>query len=275
MNYQQTLLAPVTIALCGLLYFPNAYSDTSAKTYHCNYYARDAVEQQRKNLQFQCGYQSLRWSSNKEGQQKWCMTVRESISNKENRTRKEMLDRCFKEKTSLSNSKNHPKIPNRCKDPKGHYTPIKSIYSWYRYQQKIRTPVKQGLISSDFNRDGRSDYIFIEQDKKQGVQLTTCLSRKNSKSYNRKPTSIGFSAKGDALISDDIEISLQGKQLHITRRYFEHNAGSSNADGYYSYNNDKQIFELKSSFNSNAGIPMEPDYTESYPIHTPTLAKTL
>ena len=275
MNYKQNLLAPVTISLCGLLYLSSAYSDTSAKTYHCNYYARDAVEQHKKNLQFHCGYQSLRWSSNKRSQQQWCMTTRESISAKENAIRKEMLERCFKEKTSLTNTRNHPKIPNSCRDQKRHYTPIKSIYSWYRYQREIRTPVKNGLIRFDFNRDGRLDYIFIEQDKKQGVQLTTCLSRKNANLYTRKPTSLGFSAKGDSLMSDGIDISLQGKQLHIIRRYFEHNAGSSSADGYYNYNNEKQIFELKSFLNNSAGMPMGPDYTESYPMHIPTLSKTL
>jgi hypothetical protein len=273
-NYQQNNFAQI-IALCGLLYFSNAYSDTPAKTYHCNYYANDAVEQHKKNLKFHCGYQSLRWSSNKGGQQKWCMTVRESISGKENNIRKEMLDRCFKEKTSLSNVKNHPKMPNRCRDPKGHYTPIKSIYSWYRYQREIRTPVKNGLITFDFNRDGRLDYVFIEQNKKQGVQLTTCFSHKNTNSYLRKPTSLSFSAKGDSLMSDGIDISQKGWQLHITRLYFEHNAGSSSANGYYNYNKHKQIFELKKTLNSSAGIPMAPDYTKAYPIHIPTLSKIL
>ena len=275
MKYQQYALIPITIAICGLLYFPNAYSDTSARRYHCNYYASDAVEQHKQNLQFNCGYKSLRWNSDKAGQRKWCMSVRETISNKENEVRKKMLDQCFKAKISLTNTNNHPEIPNSCKDSKGNYTPIKSIYSWYRYQKEIRTPVQNGLISADFNRDGRLDYIFIEQNKKQNVQLTTCFSHKGSNSYKRKLTSISFSAEGDSLMSDSYNISMLGKRVHLSLSYFEHNAGSSSSDGYYRYNPDQHVFELKDSTVRSAGIPIGADYTEPYPIHTPRPPETL
>jgi len=276
-NNQQSLsiFIKIGIALFIFMSFPVAYAETSARAYQCDYYSRDAVEQYKKNLQFDCGFKGLRWSNNKAGQRKWCMSVRKSITDKENNIRKKMLERCFKTKTSLKNKSNHPNIPDRCKDPKGLYTPIKSIYSWYRYKREVRTPVAKGVIKFDFNGDGGLDYIFIEQNKKQNVQLTTCLSDKKNKSYRRKVTRIAFSAKGDSLSSEGYDISIKDKQLQISFSYFEHNAGSSFAEGFYAYNNHKHIFELKDSISNGAGIPMPPDYTQSYPIYIPTPPKTL
>lgn len=263
------------VALSCFMSFPVAYAENTQRDYQCNNYSRDAVEQHKKNLQFNCGFKGLRWSHNKAGQRKWCMTVKKSITDKENSVRRKMLDDCFKTKTSLNNRRNQPSIPYRCKDSKGFYTPIKSVYSWYRYQRTIRTPVKNGLIKSDFNHDGQPDYIFIEQDKKKNVQLTTCISTKNNKSYQRKVTSIRFSVKGDSLMSEGYNILMKGRELQISFTYFEHNAGSSFAEGFYAYNNRKHLFELKDSMSSSSGVPMPPNYTDLYPIHVPKPPKIL
>ncbi len=275
MTYKQNLSMPikVIIAFFTLTYLTNANADSSKRSYECDYYAREAVEQHRKNLQFNCGFKGTRWNNNRIGQKNWCVTVRKNITDKENNIRKQMLENCFKTKTALNNPENHPKIPSSCKDHKKNYTAIKSIYSWYRYDKEVRTPVENGLIQADFNRDGRLDYVFIEQNKKQKIRLIACISDKNFKSYQRKTTSIVFDAKGDSLMSEGYHISMSGKQLHLSLTYFGHNEGSSSADGFYIYNNRKHVFELKDSTSSAMGIPMNSGY--NYPIYVPVPPRKL
>ncbi len=250
-----------------------SYSGTSEDISACDYYAQGAVKQHKQNLQSNCGFKGLRWSNDQKGHAKWCSTVRKTISAKEKTARDQMLKACFTKKASTGGVKNQLNIPPLCKDSNGQYTPIKSINSWYRYKKEQRTPVSNGLIKTDFNDDHRPDYVFIEQDKKQGVQLTTCVSYNNI--YRRKPTKIAFSAKGDSLSSEGYEISMKGKQLHIRFTYFGHNEGSSFAEGYYAYNKNKRVFELKDSISHSAGIPMEPDYKKPYPVYVPKPPKTL
>jgi hypothetical protein len=274
-NYKQNLVSPIKIAVAILCLFSLScsYSGASERTTECDYYARGAVKQHKQNLQSNCGFKGLRWSNNQAGHAKWCTTVRKTISDKEKSVRDKMLQACFNKKSLSGNAKNQPNIPQLCKDPKGKYTPIKSINSWYRYKKEIRTPVANGLIKTDFNYDRKPDYVFIEKDNKQGVQLTTCVSHNNS--YSRKPTRIAFSALGDSLSSEEYEISMKGKQLHIRFSYFGHNEGSSFAEGYYAYNKNKRVFELKDSISQSAGVPMEPDYKEPYPIYVPVPPKIL
>ncbi len=275
MNYRQIFFNPIKIAITLLSFFALScsYSGVSEDVSACDYYAQSAVKQYRQNLQSNCGFKGLRWSSDQKGHAKWCSTVRKAISDKEKIARDQMLKACFTKKSSTVNIKNQLNIPQSCKDSKGQYTPIKSINSWYRYKKEQRTPVRNGLIKTDFTYDHRPDYIFIEQDKKQGIQLTTCVSHNNT--YRRQPTKIAFSAKGDSLSSEGYEISMKGKQLRIRFTYFGHNEGSSFAEGYYAYNKNKHVFELKDSISDSAGIPMEPDYKEPYPIYVPKPPKIL
>lgn len=255
------------MAVFCLIFLSNAEANTSQRAYECDYYGRSATLQYKQNLEAGCGFKGLRWSDDKVGHTNWCNTVRKAITNKENEARDGMLTSCFTKKALLSNTENHPNIPQVCKNAKQGYTPIKSIYAWYRYKKEIHTPVKNGLIKADFNHDNRPDYVFLERDNKHNVRLTTCVSR--HRYYIRKPTRISFSAAGDSLSSHGHYIEMKGGQLVIRFTYFGHNEGSSSAEGYYRYNVSKQVFELKDSTSNSAGIPIPPDYKESYPIYTP------
>jgi hypothetical protein len=145
----------------------------------------------------------------------------------------------------------------------------------YRSNREVRTPVKNGLISVDFNSDNYLDYVFIERDKQQGIQLTTCLSQKSSRVYTRKPTVIRFKATVNELLSYGHHITLKNRRLHIELTYFGHNEGSSSAEGQYAYHHAQQKFKLKESTSHNGGLLMEPDYKYPYPIYIPTLPKLL
>ncbi|MCK5811171.1 MAG: hypothetical protein KAH00_08770 [Cocleimonas sp.] len=250
-----------------------SYTGASEELSGCEYYAQDAVKQYKQNVQFDCGFKGIRWSNHQGGHAAWCSTVRKAISDGEKGVRDKMLKACLLGKKPMGKIKNQPNIPSSCKDPKTKYTPIKSINSWYRYERTIRMPVKNGLIKVDFNDDHHPDYVFIEKDKKQGVQLTMCVSYNNT--YRRRVTKIAFSAKGDSLSSEGYHISLKDKQLHITFTYFGHNEGSSFAEGYYAYNRHQHVFELKDSISDSAGIPMGPDFKEPYPIYVPVPPKVL
>ncbi|MCK5895158.1 MAG: hypothetical protein KAG20_00030 [Cocleimonas sp.] len=269
MNYKQRSCLPIktVITLIALFSFSMSYAKTSKRVYECNYYARSAVTQQKQNRQAHCDFKGLRWSDDKAGHAKWCVTVRRSITDSEEAIRNKQLKTCFTEKAALSNRENQPNIPYDCKDRQGHYTAIKSIYSWYRYYKEIRTPVENGLITMDFNADNRPDYVFIEQSKAQAIQLTACFSQ--GLRYKRMPTRIGFSATGDALSSYGHYISLKDNALQILFTYFGHNEGSSSAQGAYVYNQALSVFELKNETSSHAGIPFGGNEGETYPIYVP------
>jgi hypothetical protein len=269
MNYKQTSSFGVKIvmAIFCLGFLSTVSANTSQRAYECDYYGRSATTQYKQNIQAGCGFKGLRWSDDTVGHTNWCKTVRKAITTKENATRETMLKACFTKKSLVSNTENYPNIPQVCKNLKQGYTPIKSIYSWYRYKKEIRTPVKDGLIKADFNHDNRPDYVFIERDNKHNIRLTTCISRHHY--YIRKPTRITFSAAGDSLSSHGHYIELKEGQLVIRFTYFGHNEGSSSAEGYYVYNVNQQVFQLNDSISNSAGLPMAPDYKESYPIYTP------
>jgi hypothetical protein len=268
----------ITIGMVCFPPFINAYSNTSIRGYECDHYARDAVTQHKQNQQAHCGFFGLRWSNDKAGQAKWCATTNKHITDQETEIRHTMLNRCFKNKALLSNTTNHPKLPQSCKDSTGKYTAIKSIYRHDRTHREVRTPVKNGLIRFDFNRDNHLDYVFIEQNKQHGIQLTTCISGKNSSVYSiykRKPTVIRFKATLDELLSYGHYISLKKQRLHIEFTYLGHNEGSSSAEGYYAYHHTQKKFELKKSSSHNGGLLMEPEYKYPYPIYIPTPPKVL
>jgi hypothetical protein len=269
MKYKQMSSLPIkaVVMFIALLAFSVSDAQRSKRAYECDYYARSAVTQYKQNIQAHCSFSGLRWSADKAGHAKWCVTVREAITDREKAIRDQQLKACFTKKALLSNQENHPLIPKGCNDPQGRYTAIKSIYSWYRYQKEIRTPVTNGLLKTDFNADHRPDYVFIEQDKAQAIQLTICLSQ--GQYYKRQPTRIGFSASGDSLSSYGHYISLKQQTLHIFFSYFGHNEGSSSAEGEYVYNRATSVFELKHEIRSHAGLPMEDNAQETYPIYVP------
>jgi len=80
-------------------------------------------------------------------------------------------------------------IPSACLDNNGLFTPIKSITTKLRYNDKATqyNPIRneKGFIAYDFNNDKKSDYIFIEKSQK-SIKLTTCMSRASN--YLRRQT---------------------------------------------------------------------------------------
>jgi len=263
------------ILLSSLFFFtfiPPAYS-ASADEWRCQSYARDAVEQNNKNISANCGFTGLRWNSDKEGQKQWCLTTRKAITAKENNIRKKMLEGCFIKKSSRTNPRNQPNIPKACRDPSGNYLPIRYLYSGYRYETVLSVPVgKHGLIQYDFNADGYKDYVFAERDTKNRIRLTSCLSNASDK-YQRRLTGINFYADSYSLSSEQYAISRQNASLNISINSFGHNEGSCFANGIYSYKPNTQQFEM---IDSKADCsPVIDAEGQPYPLYPPTLPKIL
>ena len=137
--------------------------DIERKQYHCRNYAKKAVDQNDENIKLKCGFTGLRWNNDQAGQEKWCLGVLDIVSERESRIRAEKLTACHIQATSSDNPKNQLKLPPNCYDPKKEYTPVKSVYAAYRYQRSVTQVVENGLIQYDYNKDGKKDYVYIEQ----------------------------------------------------------------------------------------------------------------
>ena len=244
----------------------------TANEWQCNNYARDSVEQNKKNEAAACGFTGLRWNNDKKGQKQWCLTVSSATTKKETAARKRKLETCFKKKSSRSSRQNQLKLPTTCRASSTGYTPVRQLYSWFRYERGLYMPIKnRGLIRYDFNGDGRRDYLFIEQNAKKNVRLVNCFSQKEN-GYKRQLTDVSFHADLDSLSSEQYAISMKNGLLQVDINTFAHNEGSCFAKGAYSYNKSKQHFEIVSS-QSDCSPVSDPETGEAYPIYPPKLPK--
>jgi len=60
----------------------------------CRNYAREAVEQNRKNLSYGCGFTGGRWHSNENRHYNWCRSATVGQANNESRARNDQLRSC-------------------------------------------------------------------------------------------------------------------------------------------------------------------------------------
>lgn len=244
----------------------------------CEYYADSAVGQQRRNIANGCGFSGSRWSTDFAGHQQWCSSVRRSITDKEEQVRKEMLDTCLEDKAIINHHDNHLPLPIACIDPRGEFFPVKHLYYWFRYERALYSPVQDGLIAYDFNRDGRHDYLFIERNKKDTAQLSFCFSANNYPArggYERFLTDVNFYVQGNSLAGQKYIIKRQGDVLTVDIPYFAHNEGSCHTHAEYRFNPQTQVFDVINR-NSECYPQMIPGSNDPYPISAfpePTLRK--
>lgn len=230
--------------------------------YHCQGYVDRALTQNQQNKRFACGYSGLRWNDDRDGQYKWCLMARRSISNAEDDARNELLKQCFTKKTSKDNPTNHPDIPATCLDSSKEYQAVKSIYSAFRYEKTITTPVENGLIRYDYSQDNKDDFLFLEL-KGEMAHLSACLSQPSG--YQRQRTKVIFYAPGGSS-AEQYQFTQQDGLLQITIDQFAHNEGSSFRTTHYRYNTAKQAFEIVK--NTADSSPLEYD-GQPYPMSSP------
>ncbi|MEE9326766.1 MAG: hypothetical protein V3U71_05670 [Cocleimonas sp.] len=160
-------------------------------------------------------------------------------------------------------------IPLSCKDPRHKFKSIKSILSKSSYNtnatnyQPIIDP--KGFISVDFNKDGKTDFHFIERLASE-IRLISCMS--NSKRYKRRitPFKVHETIKSDfQTISETIRV--QGEALILSINMHEHNWGSDSEISTYAYSkNNKEFLLEQREITSQSGDGMRGDTFEFYDL---------
>ena len=233
---------------------------------HCNNYVDSSIKQFKKSQSLGCGFTGSRWSADRKGQFNWCVTVLEPFSMKEQTFREEALAKCQKEKTSSGNLQNQVAVPEVCKDSSKAYRPVKSINHHFRYETTLRTPVQNGLIRYDYNRDQKPDYVFLEAQQAKS-RVVMCFSQ--GQAYRRQLTDITLHSDA-GFASANTEISQQGDLLSVNIDYFEHNAGSSYVTATYRFDTKTNKFAIVKSEGDSSPVMYD---GEPYPLYAPSAPK--
>ena len=232
----------------------------------CKGYATTSVAQYNESRKLGCGFGGSRWNSNWKGQYNWCTTVLDPLTIGEEGFRSDSLKQCTAEKLSTRNPQNRPAIPASCNDPSKQYSAVKQINHAFRYDKKPTSPVQNGLIRYDYNKDKRPDFVFLEA-KGENSRAVVCMSRGSN--YQRHITDIKiYSSSG--LGSYDHQLTQSGATLKIDIQYFEHNAGSSGTQASYQYQTQTGKFKLINSKSDTYGVEQD-GYT--YPMSSPPTPK--
>lgn len=64
------------------------------KSDFCKNYAEKSLKAENFNQKYQCGFAGLRWNSDKQGQEKWCLTVKMKIAQSETDIRTARISEC-------------------------------------------------------------------------------------------------------------------------------------------------------------------------------------
>lgn len=248
------------------------WTEADAKRYHCEQYAKTAVEQNKKNKDLSCGFTGSRWNDDEKGQYNWCLTVTDTITIGEQLARKDKLGSCLALQAKPDNPDNQIAIPTACVVA-GH-TPVRKIYAVFRYDAETRSPVHNGELRHDFNGDQTKDYAYLEyfqktfshtSKKSPYARLTFCLS--DGQEWQRYPTKLDMPASKDSgLGSYEYDIHINNNQLAIRTDYFEHNAGSSYAKTHYQFDTGSDAFKVTK--HDGEAYPVEMDGM-AYPMGIP------
>lgn len=223
-------------------------NNTEQKHYYCSVYADSAIEQNSLNIEKRCGFKGLRWNNDKKGQEKWCLSVLNIVSELEDTARKKMLTRCFMRKASSDNPHNKLQLPKGCYNPTNKFTPVKQIYAAYRYRKSLKQVIDNGLIQYDYNKDGKKDFVFVEQSDKK-AQITLCMSKQSH--YQRLETTMSQILDEGTSDSLNYRVSQKNDLLEISIGLFSHNEGSSSRLTSFRYDTTTQTFKIiKNSSNA-------------------------
>lgn len=230
---------------------------------YCNNYADNAIQQFAKSQSLGCGFSGPRWNNDRKGQYNWCLTVLEPFALTDSGFRDDALAACLVTKSSGNNPQNQVAVPQACRDPSKAYTAVKQINHYFRYDFSLTSPVKNGLISYDYNRDKKPDYVFLET-KDNRSRVAMCFS--GGQRYRRQLSDIAFSSGSDSLGSSNYEITQQGDMLLIRIDEFEHDAGSSYRKLAYRF--DVVTGKFKNINNQAGTSPLSYD-GQPYPMSPP------
>ncbi len=110
MCFLSRLRGAVFVMLFAILLSP---ASARGETTFCSQYARTAVKQNQLNQQLQCGFSGLRWSNDRVGQMRWCLTVRTAVAENETRARRIALEQCLARQQLETRNVAPPKSPGR------------------------------------------------------------------------------------------------------------------------------------------------------------------
>lgn len=260
------------LSFINTVYAQTEWTEADYKRTHCERYAKTAVEQNQKNKELACDFTGSRWSDDEKGQYEWCLTVGDHITIGEQLTRKDELGKCLAKQADPESPANQIDVPAACRVA-GH-TPVRKIYSLFRYDAEIKSPVDEGEIRHDFNGDSINDHAYLEYFQKTFssspkpspyARLTFCLS--DGQTWKHYPTKLDMPAsKESGLGSYDYGIYLKDNQLTISTNYFEHNAGSSFAETAYAFDASNGVFKVTN--HEGEAYPVEMDGM-TYPMSIP------
>jgi len=229
----------------------------------CQRYANNSIKQNTQNNTLRCGFKGSRWTNDRAGQFNWCMTMLSPVTSIEDDFRNKSLANCQAQKASPTNRKNRPAIPQACDDPGKQYRAVKSINHSFRYEKKIKSPVSNGMIRYDYNRDKSHDYVFLEvKDKK--ARVAVCLSR--GRGYQRRVTDLEFSTEGYGTSGSEYWLTQNGDTLKLNINYFGHNEGSSGRNTSYRFQPNTGRFKIVSDNSDSSGVFQD---GFEYPIFVP------
>ena len=234
----------------------------------CKFYADTAVKQQAQNRSLACGFKGIRWSNQWKRQFDWCMTVLAPYSRVETDFREDSIKRCKVKKSSASNPKNRPAIPALCEDPSKQFQAVKQVNHSFRYDRSLKSPVSNGLIRYDYNKDKKQDFVFLET-KEETARVVACLSQGNT--YQRRVTDVSFTTSSfSSGFTDDFSLSQASDILTLSIDFFEHNGGSSRRTTDYRFDTATRKFKIISNKADSYGVEMD-GYT--FPMAVPETYK--
>lgn len=212
---------------------------------YCNSYADTAIQKYAKSLYHGCEFSSLRWNNDKQGQYEWCISVTKKATEKENKSRKLMLNNCLKEKYVAD-------ILPACIDNNEGYIPIKKIQNSSGvlkadYYSVISSA--KGYIEYDFNSDNKIDNIFIEK-KSDSLRIVQCISNndKINRKYIRKiiPYNIPeWEAHSVGYTTSNIRIAKESPtNIVFEESYYENNSNGNSDAWKFQYNRKQKNFVL-------------------------------
>ncbi len=238
----------------------------------CRYFSENAAEYQQKNIKFQCGLTGALWKVDKQQQNKWCLSVPEYVANEKTGRRIQLIQACLKRKTATTNLQNKPQVPNVCYHSDPHFKAVKSLYREYRYQKTLEQPIENGLISYDYNKDKKMDYVFLELHGS-FVEVVVCMSQRDS--YQRIPNDISFYAKGDSTNGDQYVIRQEGSALSVSISSLMHNVGTSFRHVKYRYSSAKKGLEVVENHGDSSPVYYDGVPSPMSTPRTPTFSQPM
>ena len=226
----------------------------------CESYASTATEQYRLSQHAQCNHSGSRWSNDHAGQKAWCMGVRASITEAETAARSQQLTACYTRKADADNNKNPIKLPSACRHKQGQYKAVRYIFTRTSYNTPPTNvaPIPAGLITYDFNKDSKNDYVFVERNPALKFRTIMCMS--SASGWKRQPLWNITADVNNHFSANLTHYAFDNGQLSYSDEYHEHNLGSHSNKWTYTYSLKEKAFLLDTMISqSSSGDGFSPN----------------